>query len=605
MVPIANGAIADYEGSYEALLISGEGESALPAAKLELKVSKTGGFTGKLASSDPKIYSLKGSLKEEGDVAVIVPAKNSTENSVQISRGPGLTPYTLSFTLNGGVLSASLSGGVTASADAGVALRTFGKGVTPSWMGSYSFALSSPVKAPEASDTDHPTGSGYASATVDAKGVFKFKGKLADGTAFTGALAPGAETISYRHFINPYKGAPGSFVGGGFELQPTEGDAFVVAADTEFFWKNAGEAKPKPNTAYAAGFGPLGVAVKVATWRKPGKNETLVSLLGMGGKQIPFSLTTSEDAGLDLTSYYGQVPHALEINAKNELIPVFGDIYAPGDAASWAKIWKVKVNPATGVYTGTLTLNHLVLTEPTPTGEKEPPIYTPAKLVKRKVTVEGVLVPNPGDAGAPFSAEGFILVSALNSKTQPVVSGGAVGQGPLEDRGTGNPSSSGLVTAGTAGIYSSVITNVVALDLTELPSSGGFEFSRKGEPKGIPANGNTVSLTVAPDMSHIVYNGRRLPLVGDSRPVALVFSDASKKTVKNNLTVTLRLNNEGKVIHTEASYFQLLAGALKYPTMTVELPGGKKQTVKGSTVSVPVPIFTTVISGEGFVTKVK
>jgi tryptophan synthase beta subunit len=47
-----------------------------------------------------------------------------------------------------------------------------------------------------------------------------------------------------------------------------------------------------------------------------------------------------------------------------------------------------------------------------------------------------------------------------------------------------------------------------------------------------------VPFTIASDLSSMKFFGRTIPLGGDSRPVSLVFSDASAKTAFNNLTVT-------------------------------------------------------------------
>ena len=548
----ATAAIADYQGAYEALLISGEGLSALPAAKLELKVTAKGTFTGKLIADGPKDYSIKGSLAEVDGVAVLVPAKGSDERLLRISRGKNVPGYELAFTLAGGALQAELSSGsFSASATDGVALKPVAKGEPAAdWAGAYTVAFSSPEKTPGASANTFPSGSGYASATVDAKGVFKYAGKLADGTKLTGLLQPTRDR-SYRLFVNPYK-TKDSFFGGHVQLESIGGGAgFHAAEDTELFWRKSAASKPN---AYTGGFGPLGVATRVEPWVKPGKGQNLTGLLGANGKQISFSLT---GAGLDAEgAYLGQLPAKIEINAKNELVPVFGDAFAPATAAEWAKLWKVKVNPATGVYTGTLQIRDLIQSPSTGSGSGAK--YTPVKFVKRKIMIEGVLVRDAGNVLEPFIAAGFFLLPPVNAKTGVILAGDAEASGPLETRGVGGPVV-GAVSPGTPGTYTFTARQV--LHSVEIPDGLGVTVS--GSMKNLPAAGSVVTFTIAPDLSSITVNGRKVPLVSDSRPVALVFSDASEKNVKNSLTVTVYTNTTtGFVTGIATTYIQLLSAKI-------------------------------------------
>lgn len=74
---------------------------------------------------------------------------------------------------------------------------------------------------------------------------------------------------------------------------------------------------------------------------------------------------------------------------------------------------------------------------------------------------------------------------------------------------------------------------------------------------GSPADEQVVPFTIASDLSSMKFFGRTIPLSGDSRPVSLAFSDASK-TAFNNLTVTVFLNTStGAITGMNANYYQV------------------------------------------------
>jgi hypothetical protein len=78
-------------------------------------------------------------------------------------------------------------------------------------------------------------------------------------------------------------------------------------------------------------------------------------------------------------------------------------------------------------------------------------------------------------------------------------------------------------------------------------------------PDGVPANGATITFTISNDLQTLVFNGRTLPLSGDSRPTSLSYTDA-QTSPSNNAAVILYLNNEGSVSHFAAQYLQTITG---------------------------------------------
>ncbi len=545
---------ANLTGSYEADLIF----SSVTYGKIEFTVSTKGVATGKLAMPNGKSYPFSAQLTADGGSAF--------KNLHVVVKGPfPLGPQNLQMNLrvytDGSVTGAtqSMISGIPAllTMANGVRLASFtGKGdsVAP-WQGTYTVAFSDPTPA----GAGVPTGSGYASAAILPNGQMKLAGKLADGTGISGTFKPTADGV-YRVLILPYK------AGGFFSAEL----AFIKGGDNRYrvvggeaVWQKSANLKDK---TFRTGFGPVVVDVSAELWIKPVAGQTLAGILSATGKQISFSLY---GAGLDDEGeYLGQFPEKLEISVKNELLPVFGDVYAPTTAAAWAKLWKVKINPVTGVYTGTLNLRDLVQTAAVGSGSGAK--YTPVKFVNRKIVIEGILVRDFDNASEPFRAEGFFLLPPL-VKTDPTTAGGVEASGPLEPVGTGGPVI-GAISPGTPGTYT--MNARLLSSSVELP--GGLPVTVTGSMKNVPAAGASVSFTIAPDLSYVIFNGRKVPLVADSRPTALLFSDASAKNYKNTLTVTVYLNTTtGRPTGVGAMYVQLLSAkySLAGRTFSAFYPG--------------------------------
>ncbi|GAA5137796.1 hypothetical protein GCM10023213_15240 [Prosthecobacter algae] len=571
-------------GSYQALLYSEDGDAGSPVGLVTLAVTTKGALTGKLTTVENKTYPLKAALSYSTteNPAPGAPVGSATAPTIQIVRGKTTPNLSVNLSIkdfeeNDTVdIFVNEEATTLGSTENGFKLITFAKGALPyAAAGAYTMALT-PADVPGPND---PSGSGYAAVTIDAKGLLKMTGKTADGTAFTASIPAGPD-YRYVAFINPYKRVD-SFLAGKIQLTEDEGNGYhMIAAESgyDFQWKKASLLPKTTDKSYRAGFGPLDLFVSIEKWTLPGKGETLAQVLGTENFQFDLDLF---GADLDLVNkYLGMIPKKLTVDAKGNLVPVYGDAFAPTDLKEWAKIWTGKVDPKTGIYTGTLTLSDLVDLDGV---ENKVPI----KFIKRKLAIAGILF-NVDNPEIP-RAFGFFTLPPIDPKTELIKAGGFEFGRTLEDLGLGAPDG-GDIPPGTAGNYTSLLTQAVTFDFSGFPGAGGVGINVTGTMKGIPANNSTVKFFIAPDLSYIIFNGRKVPLMGNSLPVALLFSDATASNVKNNLTVTVYLNTTtGLVTGYSASYFQLLSArySLYNRTVSAFVPGVAVCTNVGTPAKVP------------------
>ena len=575
-------------GSYQALLYSEDGDAGSPVGHATVVVTTKGALTGKLTTVENKIYPLKATLSYATTVnpGPNDPVGSATASTIRIVRGKNdldlsvnlsIKDYEENDTLDIFVNEEATTLGSTEN---GFKQITFAKGALPyAAAGAYTMALA-PADVPGPND---PSGSGYAAVTIDAKGLLKMTGKTADGTAFTASL-PAGPNERYVAFLNPYKRVD-SFLAGKIKLTQVGGGGngyHMVAAETgyDFQWKKASLLPKTTDKSYRAGFGPIDLFVSIEKWTLPDAKtkQTLAQVLGTQDFQFDFDLF---GADLDLVNkYLGMIPKKLTVDAKGNLVPVYGDAFAPSDLKEWAKIWTGKVDPKTGIYTGTLTLSDLVDLDGVAN-------KVPIKFIKRKLAIAGILF-NVNNPEIP-RAFGFFTLPPIDPKTELIKAGGFEFGRALEVLGLGAPSA-GEIPPGTAGNYTSLLTQAVTFDFSGFPGAGGVGIDVTGTLKGIPANNSTAKFFIAPDLSYIIFNGRKVPLMGNSLPVALLFSDATATNVKNNLTVTVYLNTTtGLVTGYSASYFQLLGARYSFGGRTISsfVPGVAICTNVGTPTKVP------------------
>lgn len=577
---------AAYQGSFQGQLEAAQGASYGAFGRIEFTVAKTGKTTGKITLLDKKVYPFTATLAANGDTEI-----RATLDVVKAKVGPSPLPLSLTvqktgtFTATGTPLSPVVPAGVgiyRAVAGSAVKVAVFGKTTPCEWAGTYSLAFFDPAT----SDTrPFPTGAGYASATISSTGILTVKGKLADGSALVASVKP-TTTAQYSFQVSPYKSG-GGFVTS-FELTEDEATSSYSIDNSEenaayAVWSKGAANKDK---TYPLGFGPLSLYVAMNEWTVPDAKtkQTISQVLGTedGDNKFQFDFNLS-GADLDLVNkYLGMIPKKLTVDAKGNLVPVYGDAFAPSDLKEWAKIWAGKVDPKTGVYTGTLTLSDLVDLDGAANG-------VPIKFVKRKVTVSGILF-NVNDASIA-RAYGFTLVPPLDAKTGTTLAGSFEFGRALQALGLGKPDT-GDIPPGTPGNYSFACERIVDFDWSNFPGGNGVGITVTGSMKNIPPDNSQIKFTIAPDLSYIIFNGRKVPLVGNSLPVALVFSDATAKNYKNTLTISVYLNTSTGHVHgIAANYIQLIGARYSIMNRTVNafVPGVAtyQQEQVGAIVKVP------------------
>jgi hypothetical protein len=195
-------------------------------------------------------------------------------------------------------------------------------------------------------------------ATIDAKGLLKLTGKLADGTTLTASLAADdSSNPGYRLFLQPYTPArTGTFIAGAFTLKPhpdVTGRRFVAFEDAaDLTWEKA--ARPL-DTSYRARFGPVDTRFTLDPWLPPVAAKgsvpaiTLAQRLGLSGPANQFEVKHS---AIDSASF-GGLPTTLGLNATTNTVNVSAPVTSPANATKW----KVTLTPATGAFVGSFELN--------------------------------------------------------------------------------------------------------------------------------------------------------------------------------------------------------------------------------------------------------
>ncbi len=532
--------------------LAGSYEGQLQAAggiwgRVEFTVATTGKASGKITLLTKKSYGFTAPLVAGG----LGTDASATVNVVAPKTGQP-SPFTLSLTvLNDGTFSAA--GTTLAPVDTvsyvtipttAVKLFTFTKLAPCPWAGLYTLAFADPTLPVGVTDArPFPTGAGYASVSISTAGVLAIKGKLADGSTLTASLKS-TTNPRYNLLLTPYT-ALGGYFSSSFLLTDTAGSYSIIDTPENTAvaaWKKMASAKDK---IYPQGFGPLALSVVMQKWTLPDTKakQTLAQLLGTENFQFDFNMS---GAGLDLVAkYFGTIPKKLTVDAKGALVPVFGDAFSPTDLKEWAKIWTGKVDPKTGVYTGTLTLTDMVDLDGVAT-------KIPLKLIKRKLTFSGILF-NVDNILVKL-AYGYFILPPLDTKTDLIKAGGFDFGALLETLGLNKPSA-GDVPAGTAGTYTSRVRRIVEFDWANFPVTDGIGVTVSGTMKAIPADNTDVKFTIAPDFSYIIFNGRKVPVVSNAHPIMLMFSDATAKNYRNTLTVTVYLETSTGLVYSYGAFY--------------------------------------------------
>lgn len=398
-------------GGYEAFLSATD---APPYAKLAVLVSSSGTFTGTLTTAeDGKVIPLKGSVTRSASTGAI-----SLATPLVLARpdAPAGRLLELNFTVtSAGVLIAQLGSrantGAPLVAEAaataehpGVRLASYANGnASPAYGSSqnYTLAFTTPEALDDADTDAHPAGSGYATAKIAVNGDLTLTGKLADGTRLTAKLATDT-AADYRLFALPYGATPGAWfvanlpLTGSSALRPGTTTAYtrfsITTADRdEIYWQKPAAAK---STNYPAGFGPLGLTVRMEPWN-PNDYSQLGFVPGSSATTGRTNLLLSGDALNNASPNTAGLPTVLAIT--------YGTAAMTKATAPDATAFTARLTPLTGLFTGKLNLN------------------TPGP--KRTVKFEGVFLMNATNpATGTVTAEGFTLVPSTTAAA-PATSG--------------------------------------------------------------------------------------------------------------------------------------------------------------------------------------
>lgn len=484
--PVTPPELVNLAGNYQALLYTGAGDTGSPTAFVTLAVTNKGALTGKLTTEENKTYAFKSSLTYAEGVATAAP--------VAISRGKApIAAWNLALSVHDGdvdTLSVNLKLGDEGAAQTlnGFKLKTFAKGdLADEAAGTYTAAF----ELADSPAEDEPAGSGYATVSVDAKGLLKLAGKTGDGTVITASLPVGPDH-RYVAYLNPYKRVSSLFagkitltarIGGGFHVLPAVGEGY------DFQWKKSSLLPKTTDKSYRGGFGPLDVLLTMEPWKIPAKGVSVASLFGIDATEV---FEIAYDGEFSSTSHLKDIPVKAGLTAQDTLrIAAGGTGNLNGfNPALWAKTLTTKIDPKTGKFTAILNIEDSV-----DVGGK-------SKIVKRKVPFEGVLLQTEAGSSASI-AQGQILVPPVDAKTETTTST------MFAFSGTITVDAVYAEAAKTAGTYEATFIRESNED-----KNGKLEFPYA---PGAPGAEAKLKFTIAPDLQSMVFNGREVPLKTDAR----------------------------------------------------------------------------------------
>ena len=325
--------VESFAGSYEALLV----DTTFAVAKLSLTVTAPGtAFTAKLhTATETSFLSFKGSINTDTLLGQAKGTATVTKAGV---------PYVIDFTL-------TMSGKFFADVSRdGVPLGSAGDGHKLSNANVHYAGVHTAILEP-ATGGIAPGGAGWATASINTKGILTLKGKLGDGTAFTAALTPDAQTNpDYRLWLQPYLPArTQSFLSGRFTLtpHPTLIDRRYVHSD-DMTWMKTGLAT---DASYRSGFGPVNTVFMLDPWLPPvaakAPNPAITLLQRLDLNAPNFAVIHSATGSADNNN----LPSRLALSPTNTV-----SVQTP--AANPTKWKTLTFKPTDGTFTGSFQLTN-------------------------------------------------------------------------------------------------------------------------------------------------------------------------------------------------------------------------------------------------------
>jgi Predicted integral membrane proteins containing uncharacterized repeats len=389
-------------GAFQTLLLAGEDET-YPVARLTVKATLKGTFTGTLESDDNAAYPLRGVFAPDpetpGELAAFA-SFGAPEAGLTVARKKGNPTASFRLRVNlrpDGTLRANLEevgvGPYASSFDDGV-LQTSYAGTradnSAPWRGRYTASLGAAVALAE-DGPPLPAGIGFAALTVSAKGKLSVSGRLADGKAFTTSVLPGTDG-HYRLFSRPYKQRKSLFAGW-LRFEPRDDDRYHVPVGTggDVYWMRA----PTPGSKlYPEGFGPAGLALRAEPWIKP---ALAVSFGVEAETPLPLRLSSADFSNDEGVNRY-DLPQSARFRAPLKLAAETGR----------AGAMTFSVNRNTGLVTGGFTL------------------VEADRKGKRRIGFRGVLLQSgSGEPDAPV-LHGYFLQPALKDAESPLTVSGLI-----------------------------------------------------------------------------------------------------------------------------------------------------------------------------------
>ncbi len=476
----ASAAIADFAGSYAVNLASLESPTAgAPAVemfygRIDFKVTAAGDASGTLSTRAGKSYPFKTKLAQETG------STTATQRNVGVAPLKGtknvfLVNFRITINANGTV---EITGENFNPGDANAIFYTEGSlkftaftGTGPTWVGNYTMALTDP----QPSGATIPSGAGYASLVVVKTGELTYTGKLGDGTPLTGkALATAAG--DYSLYAAPKTYAAGGYFSADLNLK-TRG-----LQKTSAIWNKPAKTGDK---SYPAGFSTT-VDVIVQPWLVPAKGAyPFPASLGFGSSknfEVKFS-----GSGLTDGTYTANLPDTLRVTGLGVIQAVSGGAGSPAEnnSTEWNKLWSVKLNPLTGVFTGTQVVTHV----------------NGGKVVTRKLPVEGVMVLGNTLGTDPFAYGQYRVTPKATGSTE--LSGEVKFIGPLENN----------TAVATAGNYTVKIDEEDFVDVVTKVTGAQSPSAKPARPAGSPTDNQVVKFTISEDLKTLTFNGQVLTFV--------------------------------------------------------------------------------------------
>lgn len=382
-------------GSYVGLFARQTNLNADTGGRLDLTVSDTGAFSGKVYVAS-KAYPIKGAADVRSD--------GSIQGVASIVR-KNLPTLTLGFIVSNtdGGLSGTITDGTNNSQLLGWRQYWSSK-YLPSYFAAsntvaetYSMAMS--VPSGSVGNQAIPQGTGFASIKVSTSGIATMSGKTIDGnTVICSSIVGGSGQIAV--FQPLYNGTGGLL--GPLKLTTATNGYTSVGTLTATGFDHAKQAGPATDRSYQAGFAPVPLDVVGGPYRAPGKNVRIMSLTTVDPKaQLIFT-----QGGLNEPTLTSLPNISFDLSTANKaLLPKAGTAENPNRVS-------LGIVTSTGLLSGSFTVY-------------APKPGDPTKTVARTAKIQGRLVPT-GAAASSFTLFGvgqFQLTDLADPLRGPILTG--------------------------------------------------------------------------------------------------------------------------------------------------------------------------------------